>query len=188
MKLCAILIIVYALAMPAGAAVVHDESVNGDLATDPGNPTSLVFVVGGNTIIGTVSNPGVAERDYIRFTIDAGQTLSALNLIVFDPDNIAFAAFNAGTTSYVPSVATDANFLAGIHASGANEGANILPQFVCCAVTTNSLPAAELGPGDYCFLIQQTSNLTTSYSLEFVVTSDVAADGPTWGAIKALYK
>jgi hypothetical protein len=52
----------------------------------------------------------------------------------------------------------------------------------------NALPEAELPPGDYCFVIQQTSPIVQSYSLEFVVEAPVPARGSTWSAIKTLYR
>jgi hypothetical protein len=85
-------------------------------------------------------------------------------------------------------VANSPLFLAGIHVAGAHVGMDIMPEFVCCSVTTNSLPAPELGPGDYCFLMQQTSPILQSYAFEFVITGPVGVDNTTWGAIKALYR
>lgn len=191
MRRLATLLLVAVLASPAGAAVVHDESGDGDLSSDPAAPTPLVFAVGGNTVIGTTSNlpenPG--ERDYITFTISVGQKLTALNLLAYAPDNLSFAAFNAGNTSFIPSGATDASFLAGIHVAPADLGNDLMPNFVISAVTTNSLPAAELGPGTYCFMIQQTDAIIQSYSLEFVIVEDgVQNESSSWGRIKALFR
>ena len=83
MRRLATLLLVAVLASPAGAAVVHDESVNGDLSSNPAAPTALAFALGGNTITGTTSNlpanPG--ERDYITFTVGVGQKLVDWNLL-----------------------------------------------------------------------------------------------------------
>ena len=49
----ATLLVLFSLVSPLHAAVVHDESVNGDLSTSPGAPTPIAFAVGSNTIIGT---------------------------------------------------------------------------------------------------------------------------------------
>lgn len=188
MKTCAIVFLFVALALPAGAAN-HDESVNGDLSTDPATPTALPLSVGSNVVVGTTGNTtGAIDRDYLTFTLAPGQVLVALNLIAFAPNNLAFASFNAGTTSFVPSVATAANFLAGIHPDASMVGTNLMPVFVSSSVTGNSLPTPDLGPGDYCFLIQQTSPITTSYTLEFVVSGPVPVQNTTWGGIKALYR
>ncbi|HEU4365529.1 MAG TPA: hypothetical protein VFT13_08700, partial [Candidatus Krumholzibacteria bacterium] len=177
-----------ALASPAVAGVVHDESVDGDLATNPAAPTPLAFTPGGSSVIGTVSNVGTVDRDYITFTIGPLEILTALNLVAISPDNLAFAALNAGTTSFVPDGSTIGNFLAGIHIAAAQVGTDLMPLFVSSSVTTNSLPAPFLGPGDYCFVIQQTSPITQSYSLEFFVESAVRTESSTWGRVKALYR
>ena len=188
MKILATLSLLLALASPAGAAIIHDESVDGDLATDPSTPTPLAFTLGANTIIGTVSNPGTPDRDFITFTIPAGRVLTALNLLVLTPDNLAFVAFNSGATSFIPGGATIGSFLAGIHIAGASVGSNLMPLFVSNSVTTNSLPAPLLGPGVYSFIIQQTSNIVQPYSLEFVLDTETPAQTSTWGTIKALFR
>jgi len=190
MKTLATLALLLTLAAPAGAAIIYDESVSGDLSTNAASPTALAFAVGGNTIVGTVANSAAVggDRDFITFTVPAGQVLVALNLLGFAPDNLAFIAFNAGPTSFVPSAATNGSFLAGIHPSAANVGANLMTLFVTSSVTTNALPAPQLDPGVYSFVIQQTSNVVTSYALEFVLDAGVPARGTTWGAIKALYR
>ncbi len=163
------------LAVASGAAlagITYDESVDGDLSTDPNAPTALAFTLGSNTVSGTVtlSNQPSGDRDFITFTVGAGERLSALNLVAYSPDDAGFAAFNAGTTSFVPSAATDANFLAGILPEASQVGTDLLPAFVSSAVTTNSLPNPWLGPGDYAFVIQQTSPALQAYTLEFVIT------------------
>ncbi len=185
MKTFAIVALLAALAAPARAAVVHDESVNGDLSSNNAAPTLLAFALGGNTVIGTTTS---GDRDYLRFTIGANQVLSGLNLLVYSPDNLSFAAFNAGTTSYIPSGSTNAFFLAGIHVEFGDLGSDILPRFVDRSVTTYALDMPQLDPGDYCFVIQQTNAIIQSYSLEFVVEGIVSTETSTWGAIKALYK
>jgi hypothetical protein len=169
--------------------VIHNEAVNGDLSTDPNAPTALVFPVGASTVTGTTGNTtGAVDRDYITFTIPAGSMLVGLNLLALSPNNIAFTSFNAGATSYVPSATTAANFLAGIHITAAEVGTNLMPLYVSDSLTGNSLPTPDLGPGTYCFLIQQTSTILQSYSLEFVLSGPVPATDSTWGAVKALYR
>ena len=97
-------------------------------------------------------------------------------------------AFNAGATSFIPSVATDVMFLSGIHASGSDTGTDLMPLFVTNNVTSNALADPWLDPGQYCFVVQQANTTLTSYQLEFVVEGVVPAHAPTWGAIKRLYR
>lgn len=188
MKTCAIVLLVVALALPAFAAN-HDETVNGDLSTNPAAPTVLPLSVGSNVVLGTTGNTtGTIDRDYITFSLPPGHMLIGLTLLSFAPNNLAFASFNAGTTSFVPSGATAANFLAGIHPDASMIGTDLMPVFVSSSVTGNSLPAPNLPAGDYCFLIQQTSPITTLYGLDFIVAGPVPAVTSTWGSIKALYR
>jgi hypothetical protein len=189
MKTCAMGFLLIALAVPVNAAVIHNEAVNGDLSTDPNAPTALAFPVGSSTVTGITGNTtGAVDRDYITFTIPAGSTLVGLNLLALSPNNIAFTSFNAGATSFVPSAATAASFLAGIHINAVQIGTNLMPLFVSDSVTGNSLSSPDLGPGTYCFLIQQTNAILQSYSLEFVVSGPVPTADKTWGAIKSLYR
>jgi len=147
----------------------------------------MALSLGSNTIIGSV-NGSPLDRDYITFTIPPGRMLTHLNLLAFAPDNIAFTSFNAGATSFIPSGATNALFLSGIHITGADVGKDLMPFYDTRNVTTNSLPGPNLGPGTYCWLIQQTSAVLTSYTVEFVVEGAVRVDPSTWGMIKALYR
>jgi len=190
MKTLATLLLLATLAPAAGAAVIWDESVNGDLSTNSAAPTPVAFALGGNTIIGTVSNSAAVggDRDYITFTIGASQMLTGINLLAYAPDNLSFLGLNAGNTSFVPSAATNASFLSGIHVGASLVGTNLLIPFATSSVTLNHLPAPLLGPGTYCFMIQQTSNIVESYSLEFVLEAPVPTANPTWGAIKNLYR
>ncbi|NOT34209.1 MAG: hypothetical protein HOP12_08585 [Candidatus Eisenbacteria bacterium] len=192
MKLCATVALLLTLATSAGAAVIHDESIHGDLSSNAAVPSPLALAVGGNTVIGTVANsnaaPPAGDRDFVRFTVASGQMLIGLNLLGYSPSNLSFAAFNAGTTSFVPGPATIDSFLSGIHIAGTDLGTNLMPRFVSNSVTTFALATPLLGPGDYCFMIQQTSNLVQSYSLEFVIEAPVPTETRTWGAIKALYR
>ena len=190
MKLLATLALSAVLALPAGAAIVHDEGSNGDISTNENAPTPMVFAIGENRVIGSVRNGGTPPdpRDYLTFTVPDGHMLAPLNLIAFAPNNIAFAAFNAGNTSWIPDFATDPNFLSGIHVNVSEIGLDLMGQFVCCNVTSNALPGPFLGPGTYTFLMQQANNITTTYTLDFVLQAAVPTDASTWGALKQLYR
>jgi hypothetical protein len=187
MKTFAIVLLLAALAVPASAAVIWNEGSNGDLSSNEAAPTPISFGVGSNQIIGSVSGSPL-DRDYITFTIGAGQTLAHVNLIAFSPDNIAFTAFNSGSTSFIPSGATNSLFLSGIHITAADVGFDLMTFFDTRNVTTNSLPSPSLGPGTYCWMIQQTSPLLQSYTVEFVIDGALQTDPKTWGMVKAMYR
>lgn len=135
-----------------------------------------------------MSNVETIDRDYITFSIASNQVLTGLNLVAISPDNLAFAAFNAGTTSFIPGAATIGDFLSGIHLAQAQVGTDLMPLFVSSSVTTNSLSEPSLGPGDYCFMIQQTNAIFQSYTLEFYVQTAVPTEASTWGGVKALFR
>ena len=60
--------------------------------------------------------------------------------------------------------------------------------FVDESVTTNALSEPELGPGQYSFVIQQTSPLVQEYSLEFVVEEMVVpVETTTWTGVKRVF-
>jgi hypothetical protein len=187
MKILATLVLMAVLALPAAAAVVHDEAVDGDLSTNPAAPTPLAFALGSNVVKGSV-RASTDTQDFITFTVPAGTRLLALNLLLYAPNNIGFMAFNAGTTSFIPSVATDPMFLSGIHVSASETGTDLMPLFVTNNVTSNALPDPWLDPGAYCFVVQQANTTLTSYQLEFVLEGVVPVRGPTWGAIKQLFR
>lgn len=186
MKLVAALLFL-ALALPVRAGVVWDESVNGELSHSPSTPTFLPFAVGSNIVNASVGNLDGKARDYLRFTLAEGQMLNTINLLVYTPDNTGFMAINEGVHSYFPSYDTEMFYLSGIHVSGADVGANLIDLFMNRSVTSESL-YGPLWPGNFSMVIQQTSVLLTTYSLEFIVTTAVSTQNSTWGAIKALYR
>lgn len=158
---------------PALADTIHDEAIDGDLSTLAASPTPLPIGVGGNTIIGTVNFSGNAagDRDFFTLTVPDGQEITDINLLAWSPADIGFFAVNSGPTGFVPGTATNGSFLAGAHINANRVGADLLFDFVFLSITTNSLAEQRLGPGTYTFVIQQTSNLVSSYSLEFVLSA-----------------
>ncbi|MEL6498139.1 MAG: GC-type dockerin domain-anchored protein [Planctomycetota bacterium] len=152
---------------------VHNEAADGDLSDDASAPTNLALILGSNIVEGEVnlSNDTVnGDRDFVTFSVPVGQVLSGLTLLDWNPDNIGFIAVNAGDTGFVPSGATNAEFLAGALVATGNVGDNILNTFVSQSVTQNALTEAVLPAGDYTFVIQQTSNLIQDYALDFILT------------------
>jgi hypothetical protein len=177
-----------AIVTPVHAGVVWDETVNGELSHLPSTPTVLPFVAGSNVLNGTVGNVSGKARDYIKFTIPDGQLLTSMNLLVYTPDDIGFAAINTGVHSYFPTFDTDIFFLSGIHLLSSDVGTDLMERFVDRSVTADALGVPELIPNTYCMVIQQTAALLTTYSIEFILSGPVAVQPSTWGSIKALYR
>ena len=67
--------------------VVWDESVDGDLSGDPLAPTSVVFGLDSNELIGSVQSPN-DTRDFFTFTIPQNRLLTGIFLLEYeDLDN-----------------------------------------------------------------------------------------------------
>ena len=163
-------------AFPASGATVWDESVSGDLASDPATPTAVSFVTGSNVVVGDV-NATSDIRDYFTFTIGSDQTLSAVTLLSYE-GNLGFTAMNVGSSSFIPGFTTMLDFLGGTHTDASLIGELLLP-----LLGSGSLGGAgftpPLGPGTYSYVIQQTSGELTSYALDFEV-SPVPAPAAVW--------
>ena len=188
MRTWAAFLFLLGMATTAGAGVIWDESVNGNLSTNPDAPTPITFSIGSNIINGSCGNVSAQVRDYVAFNVGPLDTLTAINLLAYAPDNTGFCAINYGTTSVIPNGDTIGFFMAGLHISQADVGSNLLDLFVTRSVTIENLSDPYLVPGDYVFEIQQTSPLIVTYSLEFVLSGPVAVQPSTWGSIKALYR
>jgi hypothetical protein len=188
MKTFAIALLVAALAVPAAnAATVWDETVNGDLSSSEAAPTPIALAIGSNVLAGTINGLPL-DRDYITFTVPSGFILTQMNLATFTPNNLAFSALNTGSTSYVPSGATNGLFLSGIHITSADIGFNLLTFFDTRNVTTNSLPSPGLGAGTYCWMIQQTNPIVQTWKVDLILQGVVATEPTTWGKVKSLYR
>ena len=188
MKFLAAMLLIIVFGTPVAAGVVWDESVNGELSHSPATPTLLPFTVGSNVVTGTVINVVGRPRDYLSFTVPPGHTLVAMTLLVFTPDNIAFTAINEGIHSFFPAPDTEHLYMSGIHLFASDVGSNLLELFVNRAVTTDSMGDPFLLPATYSMVIQQTSVITTTYSIDFVLAGPVSTENATWGSIKALYR
>lgn len=156
--------------------LLFDETIDGDASDDPNAPTVLAIALGDNTVAGEVNlsnDTANGDRDFFTITVPAGTALTRLDLVDWGTTNPGFIAVNAGATGFVPSGATNGSFLAGVHASDAFIGDDLLDRFQDSSVTLNSLGTDTLGPGDYTFVVQQTSNVTQPYLLNFVLEEDV---------------
>lgn len=162
--------------VPGLAGIVHDESVDGDLANDHAAPTPVSLSVGSNSIIGSVGNSHnltTGDIDFLTFTIQSGQTLDGLFLLSQDPEDRAFHAINIGSTGIVPSgpnAGDVSQYLGSAHLDFVGAGVDLLPDLGTPLVGSGF--AGPLGAGTYTYIIQQTGGLTQGYSLDFTVTPE----------------
>ena len=166
----------------ANAQVVFDDAVNGNASSDGAAPTSVAFSLGSNIINGTVTSPGNV-RNFYTFTIGAGQELSAINLDAISVVDAAgavssdpgFYALIDGTTGTNP-VDGFAN-LGGDLFDPDRLGEDLLASIFGGGIS-NDNDFSSVGAGDYTFVIQQTGDEVSSFSLDFQVTT-AAVPEPT---------
>ena len=148
--------------MPSFGAVIHNESMNGDLSGILTSPTVLALTPGANTIIAQMGNNGNSgatngsDADYFTVTIGPGTSLTSITLdsYTFGPGNpgVSFAAYVAAA-AFSGQGSSNINGSAFINASSGN----ILDDF-----TSSTAP---LGQGIYSFWFQETSTNTVNYQL-----------------------
>ncbi len=162
--------------LAAGAVVLHDEGVNGDLSDQPAAPTALgTLPLGEGEILGeTVRDAsGLVDRDYLTFTVGAGAALTAILLNEYRAagDNLAFVGLYEGSTASTPpgQNPTLDELLGGAHINSAVEG-DIFPLIE--DFFGEDKFDRPLGPGDYTLLIQQTGPEFTQYGLGLVVVPE----------------
>ena len=156
----------------AQALTTYDEGVDGDLSSDPAAPTAVAFAVGSNVVTGTTTTSAPADtRDYLTFTIAAGQALTSIMLDAYAPADTTFQALAPGATSFIPSGGTSGSFLGSSHVNGGLVGTDILDNMAALPFGGIGF-AAPLGPGTYTYLIQQTGPEVTAYSLDFQIVPE----------------
>ncbi len=159
---------------PVSGALIHDESVDGDLSGDRLAPNSFVLSSGSNQLA-AISVSG--DREYVHFEIPAGLVLSAIVLEAWESeDEIGFIGVQQGTTFTEPPTGTDvANLLGWTHfGPGAlGVGVDYIDALAAGAGAMGFTP--PLPAGDYAFWIQQTGAASAAYQLDFVVTPEPAS-------------
>lgn len=154
------------------ADVVWNESVNGDLSSNPDAPTFLNFANGSNTVVGSISEPDGDPRDYMTFTIGPNQFLTGLTLDAYGPPGVSFQGINAGNTSFIPSTATAGSFLGLDFVQEGLIGVDMLPILAIGEYGSTGF-TVPLGPGNYTYLIQElTGGESRSYQLTFSVVPE----------------
>ncbi len=157
-----------AMTVSAGAAIIHDESVNGDISGDRMHPTTYTLAPGVNSVIATTS---ANDQEYITLVVPTGYRLASLVLASYVSDNgIAFIGMQAGSTftedASNPNVA---NLLGWAHfgTDFGNIGQDILDDMGTAFGVIGFTPPLPAGP--YTYWIQQFDFDLTTYQFDFVV-------------------
>jgi len=161
------------LAPAAGAVVIHDESLDGDLSTDRLAPTVLSVGVGTNSVIATSQG---TDREFFTITLAAGQSLSAINLVSYSGTDIAFIAIQSGSTfTENPDAPDVANILGYSHFGPGLGGAtgDILDNMGDGAGAIGFTP--PLPSDTYTFWAQQNQGPAVTYQLDLVVVPEPAS-------------
>jgi hypothetical protein len=168
---------------PSQAAVIWDESTNGDLSNVQGTPTKLALALGTNSIKGSVA--GTSDvRDWVTLTVPAGRQLKQIILAAYtSTDAQGFTGFDAAAT-FAGDTFDPASYTGYAHyGTGATNptiptnliGVDILPIMADPTAAAGSKGfTTPLGPGDYAFLIQQLG-ASTAYQFDYVVVPEPSA-------------
>jgi hypothetical protein len=162
----------------AHAATAWNEASNGDLSNDGLSPTAVVVHPGSNVVIGTTGNSGQGvDRDYFKFTVPPGSTLSAINLLpnTSVSGSVSFIGIQPGPQLTVTPTGGGADQLVAQGHYGNDQ------------IGTNLLPGIKLGPpgplpaGTYSIWVQDTGG-AASYGFDFVLSTPAAAPSLSgWG-------
>lgn len=161
------------------SAADYDESVSGDLSDDPLLTTTLPLDLGSNVITGSMANSNDVvngDRDFFNFTVPVGQQLEGIFLLNLSPSNRGFHAINSGNQGIIPSgpgAGDPSNYLGSAHLDPTPPTTNLLPDLGTPLAGIGF--SGPLGPGTYTYVVQQTSNITQDYSLDFVLTPEPAS-------------
>jgi hypothetical protein len=160
------------VALAGNAQIVWNESVNGDFADENQrlSPTPVAFSAGSNMVIGDTGNSGSGvDRDYFRFTVPPGGTLTQVVVLdnTFVSGSSSFVAIKDGAQFTVaPNGTPDPGsgpMLGFMHYAQEHVNQNILPQMAPAF-------AAGLPPGTYSVWVQETGG-PVDYGLNFVMTA-----------------
>jgi len=157
-----------ALALPASADSIWDESVDGDLSDDRLAPTSLVLSLGTNSVTATSMQ---GDREYVTFSLAPGLSLSQLILVSYaSVDLIAFIAVQEGSVFTEPPTMTNvANLLGWTHFGDGLQGLDLLPDLGIGAGAIGFTPPLP-GGTSYTFWMQQTGVNPATFQFDFIVT------------------
>jgi hypothetical protein len=196
LRILAVLAVLSASASSASGGIIWNESVNGELSSNPSSPTFLNFLPGSNEIIGAshgpLTNGLAADADIFSFTVPAGYQLTAIPVVsvVVTPGTkatfLAFVAMQAGNkiTSTTSGAALLGSTLFGDPPTPPSipyptNGGDLLPAM---AGPPTLFPGGgsgftpPLGPGTYTFWVQEGDG-AVSYDIAFQITPVVPEPG-----------
>jgi hypothetical protein len=158
-------------------AFTWNETVSGDISSNPLAPTPFALDVGVNSVSGTMgrdlpSDP--IDRDIFTFTLAPGQFLTSINVVVFQPTNQSFYAIAPGTSI---DIEDPSHHLSNTLVKGEGE---ILDDLAAGAYSGGTGLAAPLGAGIYTVWFQELSSVVT-YQIDYTVQAIPEPATAAWG-------
>ena len=173
------LLLTAACSSPALAAIVYDESVDGELSGVLASATPIATSVGSNHVSGVVGGAtfnSPVGRDIFTLEVQSGQQLAAVILQTYDSaEDQSFFAVEAGTA--LTSVTSAASLLGSAligDETGAEQGDDVLDD-LGNAFFGGAGFSSSLGPGSYTFWFQDTSLPDVNYTFDFQIEREVDA-------------
>jgi len=158
-----------AIVSAAGAGVVYDETIDGDLSDDRFNPTDIATALGSNRARMSVvdSNSPGGDRDYFTVSIGAGEFIDR---IILDESSVGSSGID--NTAFIGLAFDDIFDFDPVNLTG--------PGLVGFVLTDDTLVGTDilgalsgglgsLGAGDYTFWVQQTGVDETTVGLDIRV-------------------
>ncbi len=181
-------------------ALMYTEIDNGRFSNDPSSMTTITFDVGANTVTGAADNGLQGDADFFSFTLQPGETLTAINLLSVDIFS-AFGGFGEPTSFFgigdlsrgTPSYSNSTNGLdpgdnnTSLFTASLFGASNVGPlggaQYNLLDAVNRTLIDEEnasltfipgfndvLGPGSYWVWLSETEG-SLAYQLEFIIDS-----------------
>ncbi len=124
------------------AAVVWNESIDGELSSSPSVPTSIDLITGDNTIIGSIAGPVVADisgYDEAVFTIPENNQVFSITLESYGPNATNTSLLNL----YQGPIGEGGTLLASAPLDVANLGKDVLAADVALVPLAQPLEAGQ---------------------------------------------
>jgi hypothetical protein len=158
----------------ASAAHATDYTEGTDLSNTFSAPTDIgALTLGSNLLTGSVNTN--TELDYVTFTVPAGHLLSQIQHTQYASSNAtSFMGMQTGSAFTKPATGTGAitapDLLGFVHFGTATDGTDVLDDMGDSSVFGAQGFTPPLTAGPYTLWIQQTSNVTTTYQFDLVVS------------------
>jgi len=170
------------------AAVLWDETLNGDLSSVASAPTTTSVTAGSNTVEGTVqyaSIVGDSDRDFLHIHLAPGQSITNIYLDRFvGQDEVAFFGVVEGSSlTFNPDFANPNDMLGYVLFEPGLVNFDLLPLMAGGGGAQGFTP--PLTGTDYTFWIQQMGD-PTDYKFNFVVAPEPASFAPIGLGLLAL--